>query len=273
MPLSLQCPICQDALAVQDKKATCPAGHSFDRAKQGYFHLLPVQRMRSRNPGDSQEMIEARSRFLDTDQYQPVVNTIIEAAAKITGDHPVILDAGCGQGYYTSLIKDGLNADTVCGFDISKPAILACCRRRKDIDWLVASVSDIPVADNSIDLVISVFSRCDWSEFSRVLKPGGHILVMAPGQNHLLALRQAIYDEVRSYPEHKVIQDIPNNLTHTDTTTVTGQVSLNNQQAIQDLLAMTPHFWHIKSAQRERLAQRQQLDCSFDMRLYTLQNT
>lgn len=41
-------------------------------AKEGYVNLLPVQHKRSRDPGDSAEMMQARRAFLDAGHYQPL---------------------------------------------------------------------------------------------------------------------------------------------------------------------------------------------------------
>ena len=40
------CPLCGAPLA-GDNALKCPSGHSFDRAKEGYWHLLPVQNTRT----------------------------------------------------------------------------------------------------------------------------------------------------------------------------------------------------------------------------------
>ena len=217
-------------------------------------------------------MVLARNRFLDSGCYIPVSSALTGATTKlVTGNpQPSILDAGCGEGYYTANIKEALPDASVCGVDISKPAILGCCRRRKDIQWLVASVSELPVENRSVDVIVSIFSRCDWKEFARILKPGGYVLVLAPGQNHLLELRQAIYEEVRPYPVDKLVQDLPEPFSVVDNQSVTGEMQLDSSQQILDLLAMTPHYWHIKPSQRERLEQRQKLKCRFDMKLYTI---
>ena len=170
MPITLRCPICQSPLVADEKGASCQNNHQFDRAKQGYLNLLPSHRMRSKQPGDDKQMIQARTRFLDSGHYGPVAEALAGTLVERLGESraPAILDAGCGEGYYSEKIHRTLPGAKICGIDISKPAILACCRRNKALQWLVASVSDLPVVDNEIDAVVSVFSRCDWQEFSRV---------------------------------------------------------------------------------------------------------
>ena len=62
------CPLCGAPLA-GDVTLKCPSGHCFDRAKEGYWHLLPVQNTRTKAPGDSKEMVAARRAFLSAGYY------------------------------------------------------------------------------------------------------------------------------------------------------------------------------------------------------------
>ena len=272
MPANLKCPVCSLPLQPMDNGAACSNNHRFDRARQGYLNLLPSHKMRSKTPGDDKQMVQARNRFLDSGCYESVVNTLIAQTADCLDsvEHPVILDAGCGEGYYTARLEDAFVQASVCGFDISKPAVQACCRRSKTIQWLVASVNDIPLADNQVDVIISVFSRCDWQEFSRVLKPGGKVLVLAPGEKHLYALRQAIYEEVRPYPVDKLVSDLPETFKLLEKGSVTGTMSLDSSELILDLLAMTPHYWHVKPSQKQQLSELTSLECGIDMKLYAI---
>ena len=64
------CPLCGGPLARQEHRAVCPQGHSFDVARQGYVHLLPVNKMHAKLPGDSREMVESRRRFLEAGYYE-----------------------------------------------------------------------------------------------------------------------------------------------------------------------------------------------------------
>ncbi|AMO54871.1 hypothetical protein GZ77_25170 [Endozoicomonas montiporae] len=272
MPAKLKCPVCSQLLQPTDSGAACTSNHQFDRARQGYLNLLPSHKMRSKHPGDDKQMIQARNRFLDSGHYEPVINALVDATRTATDNinQPVILDAGCGEGYYTARLHDAFPQAAVCGFDISKPAIQACCRRSQSVQWLVASVNDIPIPDNQVDTIISVFSRCDWQEFGRVLKPGGNVLVLAPGEHHLYALRQVIYEEVRPYPVDKLVSQLPEHFELVENGSVKGTMNLNSSELILDLLAMTPHYWHVKPSQKQQLSELTSLACGIDMKLYTI---
>ena len=274
MPIQLRCPVCRDTLHPREKGALCDNNHQFDRARQGYLNLLPSHKMRSKKPGDDKDMVLARTRFLSAGHYQPVIQQLVEVINQLANNNNdlAIFDAGCGEGYYTYEIKQAFPSSDMCGLDIAKPAIMACSKRTKAIEWLVGSVADLPLADEQFDFIISIFSRCDWQEFTRILKPGGYVLVLAPGQEHLLELRQSIYEEVRPYPVDKQVEQLPETLKLTNSTSVSTVMNLPDSQTIMDLLAMTPHYWHVKPAQKEKLQELNQLNCRLDMKLYTIQS-
>ncbi|MRI32750.1 hypothetical protein EOPP23_07085 [Endozoicomonas sp. OPT23] len=272
MSLKFRCPVCHSQLSQPETPSqgvSCENNHQFDRAKQGYLNLLPGHKKKSKNPGDDKTMVQARTRFLDSDCYRPVAEALVNSIKSIAdNDSPVILDAGSGEGYYTDLIKQALPTSDIAGLDISKPAVTASCKRNKSIDWLVASVNDIPLMDNKLDAIVSIFSRCDWQEFGRTLKQGGHVFVLAPGAEHLMALRQAIYEEVRPYPVDKLVTDLPKQFELAESKDVQGTMKLTSSEQILDLLAMTPHYWHVKPEQKQALEKLDNLECSFDMKLY-----
>ena len=78
----LTCPICQAPLSLVDNGVACPANHRFDRARQGYLNLLPVQHKNSRDPGDNAAMVEARRRFLEGGHYAPLAARLAQLAAE-----------------------------------------------------------------------------------------------------------------------------------------------------------------------------------------------
>ena len=64
------------------KSLVCENNHSFDKAKQGYTHLLPVNKMHSKIPGDNALMVSSRRDFLNKGYY----NIFAEALTKIVKD-------------------------------------------------------------------------------------------------------------------------------------------------------------------------------------------
>lgn len=247
----LSCPICQAHLELTDTGAQCTNLHHFDRARQGYLHLLPVQHKASRAPGDSAEMVTARRDFLNSGHYQPHAQQSADYGSALTPR--TWLDIGCGEGYYTENLAKSLPAAQGFGLDVSKDAIKQACRRSKQIQWLVASMARIPMADHSCDLLTSIFSPYSWSEILRVLSKDGTFLRLGPAQDHLIELRTKLYDQVRPYDDAKHLQDLPEQLKLTRTEYMRYRLNLSDSTARENLLAMTPHGWRINEERKRSI--------------------
>ena len=50
--------------------------------------------------------MRARRAFLSAGHYAPLMATLAEVCAALPHDH--IVDAGCGEGYYTAGVRDAL---------------------------------------------------------------------------------------------------------------------------------------------------------------------
>lgn len=216
-------------------------------------------------------MVQARKRFLDAGHYQPIAAQVNRLLLEQLGDlpEPRILDLGCGEGYYTAQLEAALNAagqaPQLAGVDISKHAIKSACKRSSSIQWLVATGADLPLAEGALDALTLMFSRVMPDPMARVLKPGGLLLVVWPGPEHLLELRQLIYTEVKRH------QYDPTSALETLFETVQQEslrfaVELDCAAGIADLLAMTPHGQRIGSQAREQLLDKGCLDCHADIR-------
>ncbi|MDP3846608.1 MAG: methyltransferase domain-containing protein [Pseudomonas sp.] len=259
----LICPICSEPLSVVANGVVCPAKHSFDRARQGYLNLLPVQHKNSREPGDNAAMVEARRRFLDGGHYAPLAKRLAELAASYAPAR--WLDIGCGEGYYTQRLADALPAADGYALDISREAVKQACKRSPQLTWLVASMARVPLADASCQLLASVFSPLDWQEAKRLLAPGGGLLRMGPTREHLYELRQQLYDEVREYDDQKHLALVPNGMQLAHSETLSFKLKLETAQARTDLLSMTPHGWRASVEKRNAVIE-QDLEVTVSIR-------
>lgn len=250
--IKMICPICGEPLLSTGKSFVCTTHHSFDIAKQGYVNLLPVQNKKSLHPGDTREMLNARRNFLNSGIYLPICNEVAEKARELTKNLKSIsmADIGCGEGYYTTAVRSAINAQGCIGIDISKDAVKMACNRNKDIVWAVATAGCLPIEDESIDIITAVFSLISKAEFSRILKHGGYIIEVTAGNNHLIELKEIIYDSV--YSQHKQPAYIDEDFTEISRTESSFTFTLNNSQ-LKELLLMTPHLWRIKKENREKL--------------------
>src|SRR5580692_11520943 len=161
----LVCPVrdCHQALTREAQRWVCPRGHSFDIARSGYINLLQPQDRRSKHPGDTAAVVAARRRLHDRGVSGPLLRAIAEMTAAAPGD--VVLDAGCGDGFYLG----SLALETGCdahGVDISIPAVDAAARRYPGYEWIVANADRfVPYATGAFSIVLSITARMNAPEF------------------------------------------------------------------------------------------------------------
>ena len=204
--MKLLCPICGLELNRQDRQYVCAQNHSFDVARQGYVNLLTVQQKHSLNPGDTREQVLSRREFLEAGYYAPIAQGLMDAAKEL-GISGTILDVGCGEGYYSAQLADALGAE-LTGLDISKEAVRCAAAKYKGKQWLCATAAHIPVEDESVDLLTSLFALTLPEEFKRVLKPGGYYFQVLAAEDHLLGLKGIIYDQLH-FKEKNTVPELP----------------------------------------------------------------
>lgn len=267
------CPICNAPLTREERAYTCPGGHSFDLAAAGYTHLLPANRKHSKNPGDDKAMVAARSAFLDKGYYAPLLDCLSGLIVNDTAalPAPVLVDSGCGEGYYTAGIFHALEqagkTPRAAGVDISKFALKKAAKRLPQGEFAVASVYRLPIPDHTAHVLTNVFSPLCPEEFFRVLKKDGLFYYVVPSALHLWEMKQVLYDvpyenavKREDYPGFRWLRAVPLRYT----------VHLDCSQDIMALFGMTPYAWKTPKAGVERLAALEQLDTQigFDVHVY-----
>lgn len=201
----LRCTVrdCPHLLEQHDRELTCGAGHHFDQAKQGYWNLLQPQDKKSKNPGDSEDAVLARHRWLQQGHAISLIETLrpwfaasdTQANRETTNQQEAsqrTLDLGCGEGTFGPALFPN-EAESYCGIDLSKRAIKLAARRWPNATWVLANADRVlPAADQSVQRVISLFGRRPVSEIHRVLMPGGICVVAVPGEDDLIELREQV---------------------------------------------------------------------------------
>ena len=267
-----RCPVCGGPLDREERVYRCADRHSYDIAKEGYTYLLPPNQKHSADPGDDKAMSAARRDFLSKKYYAPLLNTLCSRILPLVGEHPVILDAGCGEGYYTAGIRAALTAagktPAIAGIDISKSILRLAAKREKQVEFAVASCYHLPFADETADLLLDCFSPLALTEFWRVLKPGGWFLYVVPGARHLWELKQVLYD--RPYPNEEKQTPYPG-FAYRAIRELDFTAHLPDPQTIQDLFQMTPYFWKTPKEGAARLAALPSLDTTVSFRVHVFQ--
>lgn len=264
---ALLCPICKSRVEIiyeNSGRLQCkgPKTHSYDFASGGYVNLgAPVQS----GGGDSKQAVRARSEFLNTGLYEPIADALRALLAKYLSPDALVIDAGCGEGYYSERIAaDGYS---LAGFDLSKFATDAAAKRAKakgsaNSFFGVASVFSLPLADSSADAVVNIFAPCAENEYSRILKDGGLLFVVAAGPEHLLGLKKAIYTEIH---RNEARADMPVQMKLIHKERLTYNINVEGNESIKNLFAMTPYYWKTSQNDVQKLDALESLETEIDI--------
>lgn len=251
--ISPLCPVCGTPLTTEKPTWKCENQHCFDVARQGYVNLLTVSQKHSLHPGDSQVMVAARREFLNDGYYLPIVETLRRLISVYAPGAQSVLDVGCGEGYYLS----NLEIVERWGIDISKDAVRFAAVREKNAHWLTATAAHLPFPENCFDIVLSMFALTAEHEFARVLKENGIFIQVLAGEHHLTGLKSIIYPTLSE--REKTLHPILEGFTLLHEETLCFDFRLENHEAVQNLLYMTPHAWRISREGAQALSQTEQL--------------
>ena len=249
------CPVCGSALVREPERWHCENGHSFDVARQGYVNLLTVDRKHSRHPGDTRAQVAARRAFLDAGYYAPIARAVCELLRPCAPR--AVLDAGCGEGYYLQQLGQVLPEAELWGVDISKDAVRYAAVRCRTGRFLTATAAHLPFGPAEFDCLLSMFALTEPVEFGRVLRPSGWFLQVLACEDHLTGLKRLIYPELL-HRDKQLAAQLPG-FRLREHRTLQFDFSLDSPEQIQNLLAMTPHFWRISQAGAARAAAAQSL--------------
>lgn len=272
--LPFACPLDGLPLTAGAGALACPKGHSYDISARGYINLLPVQFKKSRDPGDSKSMVAARRRVLSAGLFDPLAAALCEIVNKALettgGDQPLLVDAGCGEGFYTARMgaffheRTRSSATQVLGVDISKWAVTTAAKRSRDIAWVVASNKRLPLLPGTVSGITSLFGFETWPDWAALQSSGQFVTVVHAGPRHLIELREIIYPSLQLHepPGHESAAASGYKLTE-DSACRFEQESLN-ADVLMDLLEMTPHGRKSTREARDRLRSAAGLSLTFD---------
>jgi ubiquinone/menaquinone biosynthesis C-methylase UbiE len=111
------------------------------------------------------------------DLEQPIVREILDSLPL-----GVALDAACGTGRHTAYLSS--LGHKVIGVDTSPEMLVLAREKVPEGEFDVADLHDLPVADDSVDLVVCAIALSHvadlapaFGEFVRVLRPNGHLVI------------------------------------------------------------------------------------------------
>ncbi len=264
------CPICGSSFEKSSHSYICKAyggkRHCFDISSSGYSDLS----YRSGGSGDPKDAVKDRTLFLDRGHYFPLSCEINRICSENLVPEFLLIDAGCGEGYYSENIASAFDNAYVFGVDLSKHAVHHASVRRNirkgcNSFYAVSSIFSLPVADNSADCVLSMFAPIAEEEFLRVLKPGGILIIGAAGRNHLYDLKKAIYDDVHLNDERA---DLPKSMIPVCNTSINYRMLLDNSEDIMRLFGMTPYKFRTSESSYDKLRLLTRLDTEAEVNFH-----
>ena len=276
----LSCPVCGSPMGItpDGRGLACAASagrvHLFDGAAGGYVNLAPTHS----GGGDSKEAVRARSAFLRTGYYDPAAKALAALVRACTPAGGFVLDAGCGEGYYTGTISE--EGFSTVGIDLSKFAVDAAAKaaraarlatgKESSTLFAVGSVFALPAQSESIDTLVNIFAPCAPAEYARVLKTGGHLIVAGAGERHLFGLKELIYDDPYLNDPRRDLPAEGDGLELLDTRNVTFTITVADPAHREALFSMTPYYWRTSREGHSRLACAEALvtEVSFDFHIY-----
>ncbi|MGH3621088.1 MAG: putative RNA methyltransferase [Sciscionella sp.] len=274
------CPVCGESLAGDGQTVRCVEEHVFDIAREGYVNLLLPQHRHSKDPGYSKEMIAGRRDFFDAGHYQLLADGVANVITSYLPERTerVVLDAGCGEGYYLRRLRTRLGeqgqdgATTLCGIDISKHGIRVAAKRDPRGLYAVAGTYHMPVLADHVDVLLTHFSPVSAADFLRVVRSGGVVLIGGPGEDHLYSFKKLLYDTPTKHEPTPTLADEPG-FELINTHRIRYNLALRGRGEVANLLLMTPYYWSVDQAIQARLAELAALDTEVDVVLHAYRRT
>ncbi|MGY4769994.1 putative RNA methyltransferase [Kribbella sp. CWNU-51] len=239
----LRCPVCGDALALTDRTARCPRGHAYDLAKQGYLNLLPSAS--TGIDGDSAGMIGARTVFLGSGHYAPIRDALILAAAGLR-DNDLVVEVGAGTAYYLTGVLGTATGRRGVALDVSRYAARRAARADPRIGSVVCDAwQELPLLDDSAQLMLNVFAPRNAAEMARVLAPDGTLLVVTPNQQHLAELVGVLGLVTVDEEKERRLQETFAGVFARSGSEVIEETMRLDRTAVEQLVLMTPSARHV----------------------------
>jgi SAM-dependent methyltransferase len=235
----LRCPICSRPLACTRRTLRCARGHCFDVARDGHVALLPPRRRPA--AGDTAAMLAARAAVFDAQCFAPLTAALAGTAAEVAA--ATVLDVGAGTGHHLAAVLDALPGAHGIAFDASKAALRRAARAHPRIAAVAGEVwHELPLRDAAVSLVTNVFAPRNPIEFTRVIEPGGHLLVVTPAPEHLQEL--AIPLRVHPRKRRQLCAQLDGRFTPVAVERIAWTLQLTGRQA-DDVVRMGPAAHHL----------------------------
>jgi len=242
-----RCPLCKNDISVTSASLVCTNGHCFDISSKGYVNFLQNRKQSKCYNG---AFFENRRKIFEYGLYGHIADEIVKLVSAVPAAGSMkIADVGCGEGYYSLDIMakcglDFVSPAEIFALDFSRDGIKIASKGGNDVCWMVSDLSNIPLRDEGIDITLNIFSPANYAEFTRVLKPGGTLIKVIPGENHMTEIRQIVSEQTRinkEYSNQQVIDVFSRNFEITERVRIsrTFEVTAEMREAVLNMTPLT----------------------------------
>lgn len=200
---NITCPFCNEKLNFYDNSLQCVNKHTFNISKKGTTILYKTSKLKQEKIYNK-NLFFNRRKFINSGFYDELHNKISTIINKY--DNAVILDMGSGEGTHDYKIKAKINnvKTTVIGIDLAKDGIdLFNDYIDDNFIGIVADLNNVPLTNESIDIILNILSPSNENEMSRLLKKDGIIIKVTPKKQYLHELREVL--NIKQYENENVI--------------------------------------------------------------------
>lgn len=244
-----RCPLCGEGFSVEQYGMVCANRHTFDIAAKGYVNFF--KRPSKITEVYDKELFISRKNISDAGIYDKLcveINRIASEHLSQRRDGALILDAGSGGGNITVKTADFMPECLYAAMDLSKEAVEFASVNyfRENIFWIIGNLNDIPLADNSADIILNVMSPANYGEFLRSLKDGGILIKVLIEADYLKEVRNFIYsdNDNQTYSNAEVFDHIQASMPVSDAVGVsyTHKVGRENLASLFDMTPLTKNI-------------------------------
>ena len=236
----LRCPICHGKFQMAAYALKCENNHTYNLNKKGYVNFLQTK---ADTEHYTRKMFEPRRRLIQAGMYQNLLTEIQKSF--VSGN---LLDVGTGEGSFLEFLE---GAGAKFAFDIAKDGIEMATELDTESFLSLADLTNLPFADESLSVILNIFTPSNYAEFHRVLTENGRVIKIIPDRNYLRELRE-VYQLPVDYDNQAVIErfkeEFPKNTQQTIDYTFEIPENLR-----QDFLLMSPLEWSV-SEERKKFA-------------------
>lgn len=244
-----QCPICQEQMTVTESGSiVCTNNHCFDLSSKGYVNFL-TSGINKNNKYD-RKLFEERAKVFESGFYGRILDEIKDIVDKHFASHAEddynILDAGCGEGYYASKISSSNLKYNVFALDNVKEAITLAPKSVPGTKWIVSDLTNIPFKNQSIDIILNILAPANYMEFKRLLKKGGLLIKIIPGNSYLEELRECVSEQLinKKYDNNATYEHFSNNMKIFDIRNIKYTLPIS-EDILNSFLHMTPMTFNV----------------------------